>query len=511
MADYAVMIVDDEKIIRDGLQEAINWEQFGFTIAATASDGVEAINKFRAVRPDIIIMDIKMPEMDGLAALEQIKKENSDTEVVLLSGYEEFSYAKSGIRLGAFDYILKIKVFQELDAVLERLRKHLDEKRKQSSSLLQFQQLKNNYLFLRFIRGKMPTGITLSNQDTLYSVVSIWMDEEKHEASERMAQSIDGLQHVMGAESHYIHIILFQEGNHFKTHQQQISKGIEAIERCLKHEFHGTRYAMGIGAVKPTVAELPDSFREAMKTVDYLRCLKDGQAKMIYSEWVDAAPHTLDLNGTNEGWINWVYSGDAERLLAWLSDLFTQAYMAKDMTLKDMKTICIQVLLQFVSAMRSAKKSCNDDSNFFEELKDYDSLHELESYMIDHCKRLCELIHNNIQMQKNISITLVKEYIDQFYTSPLSLSGVAEHFHFSSGYLSLQFKEYTGKTFTQYIINKRLNRSCELLTGTTLQIYKIAAEVGYTDEKHFTKLFIRHFNMNPREYRMKHQAKNKNS
>ena len=104
---FKVMIIDDEPIIRKGLRNIIDWKQYDCEICAEAADGVEGAELIRSLRPDIIFTDIKMPEVDGLSMIKEIRENISDCKIIILTGYRDFDYAQEAIKLGAFDFILK--------------------------------------------------------------------------------------------------------------------------------------------------------------------------------------------------------------------------------------------------------------------------------------------------------------------------------------------------------------------------------------------------------------------
>ena len=102
---YKVMIVDDEMLVRIGVKALIDWQELGFEIIAEASNGLSAFEKYVALKPDVVITDIKMPKQDGLWLTKKIKEHNPDTEIILLTCYDDFSYAKEAIKLKVSDYI----------------------------------------------------------------------------------------------------------------------------------------------------------------------------------------------------------------------------------------------------------------------------------------------------------------------------------------------------------------------------------------------------------------------
>lgn len=122
---YRVILADDERWVTYGLTRLISWEEYGFTIVETARDGLEAIRKVREYKPDLLLTDIRMPGITGLELLERLRKEDSKTLVIFMSGYSDFSYARQALRLGAFDYLVKEVEAEELTIALERAKEYL--------------------------------------------------------------------------------------------------------------------------------------------------------------------------------------------------------------------------------------------------------------------------------------------------------------------------------------------------------------------------------------------------
>ena len=118
---YQVLIADDEPWITYGLVHLIPWEDFGYTVCGTAQNGLEALQMCREQRPDLLISDIRMPGMDGISQQDSLRKETLDLHVVFVSGYSEFEYAQSAVRLGAYDYLLKPVEAKDLIDLLNRL------------------------------------------------------------------------------------------------------------------------------------------------------------------------------------------------------------------------------------------------------------------------------------------------------------------------------------------------------------------------------------------------------
>ncbi|MBA2938732.1 response regulator [Paenibacillus sp. CGMCC 1.16610] len=502
MDKFTLMIVDDEKIIRDGLQNSINWEGLGFEVVAAAADGEEAIELFRAHKPQAVIMDIHMPVISGLEVLEKFKCEHPDTEVILLSGYDEFAYAKKGIQEGAFDYIIKLYMFPELEESLKKLHQALSLRLEETRKYNQLLLLKNDYLFQQLIKGNTPMELNQAAQQSYYCVASVWLPSLPSVLPDHISRISLPLKLLMKQANDYIHLILYKDEDEKQLFHEKLVTSIRILETLL-NDHAGTAYKVGISSFKPQVAEIPQLYREAMETIDYLRHgdpENSEQSLLFYEDW---RGQDISLNFSripDMHWVNWVYSGDDVNLICWMKTVFGEACVNKQIRLSDIKYLCVQIAAQF-------EKMTKDHEMAFNSLHEFDSLMELEAYMILFIKERCVTASHRMQLQKSESIAAVKEYVDEMYTTNLILEDVAKQFYFSTGYLSSKFKEYTGMTFSKYIMTKRIETACTLLVGTEMKVYEIANEVGYSDEKHFSKLFTQIKNTGPREYR-KHNKLN---
>ena len=132
---YSVFLVDDEPIVLEGIRNKIDWESSGFTFAGEATDGEIAFSMIQEIKPDILITDIKMPFMDGLQLASAIKKTQSWIKIIILSGHDEFDYAKKAISIGIEDYLLKPFTAEDILTSLKKAAAHLDQERTQLSDI----------------------------------------------------------------------------------------------------------------------------------------------------------------------------------------------------------------------------------------------------------------------------------------------------------------------------------------------------------------------------------------
>ncbi|MDE1549099.1 response regulator [Jeotgalibaca caeni] len=136
---YRVLIVDDEPVVREGLAHLINWQALGFEIVGDAENGLDGIEKINQLHPNIVVTDIRMPIMDGIEMIRKIQETNSEMEVLILSGYSDFSYAKEAIHLGVSSYLLKPVDEEELENELKKIASRMDLKREQRKAIALYQ------------------------------------------------------------------------------------------------------------------------------------------------------------------------------------------------------------------------------------------------------------------------------------------------------------------------------------------------------------------------------------
>lgn len=160
-----VFLVEDEIIIRNGIKNSIDWEMHGYDFVGEASDGELALPMILEKKPDILITDVKMPFMDGLELSEQVKKALPATKIMILSGYNEFDYAKMAIKIGVTDYLLKPisseKLLEAVNKVAEEIRKEQSEKEQMNQYAREMQENKEREKFQFFnqvFAGSMPFG-----------------------------------------------------------------------------------------------------------------------------------------------------------------------------------------------------------------------------------------------------------------------------------------------------------------------------------------------------------------
>ncbi|MVQ40182.1 response regulator [Paenibacillus anseongensis] len=528
---YSLLIVDDERWVRQGLVTTIDWEAEGIKVIGDVEDGEDALTFIQNQMPDIIITDIKMPRMDGLAFIEAVKNANMLSKIIIISGYSEFSYAQKAMRLGAVDYVLKPI---EETLMLEVVRKCIEQikrEREDHNEFVQMSERVRESLPLarqRYVETLLTNG-SASQQfsRTVWDRLNIPLDPDQIKVT--MIKIYDWGVHEHNPKEHYLlrHAIgnLAKEtGKHAMkmiacplhddpdtdlailvspnkeadlAHEQGIWETL--ISACWRYLGIG----INIGISKNSqIADIHASFQEAVQISAY--AFYEGYGKVYDADEMDVPQsHSLPKYTQPNGWVtrfvHAVKLSDDAALRALIDELFGHLQLHKQK--------CSPHVLRKGLTSLFTEVEMKLEINYASDLKEATKSFVLPYFALSDLKDVLLTILLQFQPGDNASgnrkrfIELAVDYMEKHYTEPLTMNRVAEHLFLNPSYFSKIFHEKTGETFSKYLIRLRVNRAKELLKVSTLKIYEVAEQVGYQDFRHFVKLFKEQEGMTPAQYR----------
>lgn len=528
---YRMIIADDEEMLIQLIKKLGRFEELGIEIVDECHDGEEAYRSILKHCPDFVLTDIQMPVLDGLEMISQVQRSVPDTLFVLISGYRYFEYARSAIQLSVVDYLLKPVNEEQLNQLLTRLCRLTDERRRQkmdSETLQNFRdtETKEKYdgfwkLILRDDDHQIPAALLADEVKNHYDITfahpcfrMLILDYHMPQVSETGRFSfVDKLNEAANAAfGGKLDYYIYEEDSHYAVLLNFEEEQIAVLRTATSvffysckdmHEIFGNfRLTLGLSNVCHAMTGIPNAAAEAqaaswgwlyfsgdqiirfeqvrkMQRVDVnallpkgirqnlqesLRYLKSSELASVFSGMKQA------LNETD-----YIYPGDIRRL-----------YLAvrEQVQLGAAESLQESLLQKCDAALKSAWEPVQAFRNVYMELKQY----------VEEQQALLEKAGRN-------PIRRAQEYIHQNYAGAISLESTAEEVGISSAYLSKIFKEINGVGFSEYLNNVRLEASKKLLSGTSLSIRDVAAEVGYIDEKYYSKLFKKQFGIKPTEYR----------
>lgn len=481
---YKVLIVDDEPWVAYGLAHLIDWESMGFQIIGEANDGLTALAIIKEQRPQLIVSDIRMPGLDGIELLRQIKENGLEAKVILVSGYAEFQYAQQALRLGAYDYLLKQVDKNKLTETIERLTTTL---RKQEQATIEREVMLDDLFEWLEPDNTLTIGNFLANKSiaTDYPHFRFLSSTYTVQPSSLYKEGIVKNPHLdmirlRTGQYKIADLLCYDES---KTPLQLLNYITEQLDEA---QYIGIS---SIGLFSTPISKL---FQEA----DVAMCstlFRRGDKVLAYK------PQEL--------------SSDFQKLLIQLEQAIKEQAQEKiDGLLTAMRIDAEEQLLSidqlailYNQIVSMIYKYYGHTGRVYEAehlqydgiIRQYGSIDQLFQRLKAFFEQLSESdIHiHNVQIEKVIS------YIDNHYTEDLVLSEIAKHFKISTSYLSSLIKKETGATYSDYMMNKRLGMAKRLLNDPDLSIHDVVQRVGYKDYFHFNKLFKKHFGITPSKYR----------
>lgn len=521
-------IIDDIKSVAKGLS-AIEWNSFGIEVAGVSFNGEEGLEMIGRVKPDIVITDIRMPYMDGLALLKAIGDRNYACRVILISGFTDFEYAKESVRLGASDFVVKpfteeditASVLKSKEQILEERSRLLSEKEMERKVRESMPLLRQEYFSL-LVRHTTPW--TLAKQRWEFLEVDL-----ESRGFVVMLLTIDGFEEDMvGLSVREVELIRFSLQNIAEETIREAAPNIvfrakhnwfvavvndpidtttvQIAERICKNVERYTKFtvSVGVGGRVEEVGNLPLSMRQADRALTY-HLYTEGNGAISYDELPKLESQVpLGLEQKDELLLA-LRSGNAERVDRILNDISAtfqrlpvQPHPDYLLSLyEELAASTIRMLYELVPQRelqplvdRFKTRRGASESN----------LNSNQQQLLALCREGADLIRKNSLSEGQAIIYKVLDYLKTHLDRNVTVTESAAHVHLSGNYFASLFKKVTGMTFTQYVTNERIQKAKSLiLAGMSVQ--EVAVAVGYEERRYFSEMFKKVTGLTPSEFR----------
>lgn len=515
----SIMFVDDEINVLHGMRNSYDWDTLGFTLVGEAQDADTALALARRTMPDLVITDICMDGKDGLTLISELKELNPSMEVIILSGYPNFSFAKSAIEKGAFAYLLKPLKNAEFFDTLEKVRaKILATRRKTStlflSHLLSFPlptaeniaALEKEYglklpeicFFVATIRLEPADS---SSGDDAYKGLLSFFQEKVTDLSRSF---------FCWKQERHSHIAALLFCSNVPIQTVLCSQLNEIRERYAQQT--GTDLTIGISSLFSDIISIRDAYLEA--SYASLQKKQYPQDRMIV---FNGHAKSLDENATSTS--AFLTSAEMNQFMTGIKtlnrpliDQMLETYFSKLNTIKSANWDMIQnALIAFAIQIISAAADQSERTELIFGKKplpatDILSLNQL-SDMQEYIRQLIEQIFNHPDLILPLSDQLskpvrdIQTYIYLHYPLHITVDTIADELHLNKFYLMRLFKQETGYTINEFLTKHRVETACEFLKCRDCQVSEAGYNVGYQDSNYFCKVFKKQMGMLPSEYR----------
>ncbi len=510
---YTVLIADDETIIRRGIKKIVNWEQLGYKIIAEASDGEETLSCLVKFNPDIVLMDIKMPLMDGLDVIQSARACNYKGKIIILSGFSDFAYAQKAIRYDVKFYLNKPINEEELEAALLSLSKELNEEAIHKITVNHYREKAKISILRDLINGSADVSkINLTDLNMTANLYQVVIYEKYSFNIADISYNFSELLRVTNQDSNSYESVTVDDNEVIILKGEfainQFNRFLEKFEYDLKPQKGSPLDTLFIayGRIITTIAELRTSYLDAFQLLQRRFFCAQNQHTIGYQTMAELNHDTLELN--NEiimeyfnMLVNFIQSHNRNLWVETLHDLEKKLNMCED-TIADIKLFLSDLFIQIkdkISNLYVVSKipfPTNTQIINFITMRNY--LYEIITFFTEQF----EIIMNSIGGSSSDSIIdSVIFYIQHNYMENLKLESIACLFGYNSCYLGKIFHEKTGESFNYYVDYIRIQNSIKLLKQDNMKVYEIAEKVGYRSVEYFYTKFKRYTNLTPTEFR----------
>lgn len=538
MNEIKVFLVEDEMVIRRGIKNSIDWEKEGYIFCGEASDGELAYPMIIKEKPDILITDIRMPFMDGLELCKLVKKELPNIKILILSGYDEFDYAKEAIRLGVTEYLLKPissgKLLEALNGVSESIRREKEDKdlvRKYMEEMRENTEHEKQKFFEQMIAGNLSMADALETGKKYEMNLSAGMynlllfrftlGKENRKSGELLGEAEYAIEKLTERLEYVFEFQRGVEGLAFllmADNEEQMSERVKELSKDLEEimkNYSTIAYFGGIGQPVARLRELEESFREAERalaarfTMELNRIISVEDIRMAQNvDTLDDIEITSfgEIEKTRTMLEKFLNNGAEDEI-----DEFVDVYI-NELPEENLKSVLMRqyiimdayiVMMSFCEKIEGIEGEMQAQSEELKNsMKTIQTLEEIKNYIRMLLKKIIGVRDTISGRRYSDIIEIAKDQIRKTYMSDeISLNTIAAEVGMSSSYFSSIFSKEMGKTFVEYLTEIRMDRAKELLMCSSMKTSEIGYEVGYKDPHYFSYIFKKTQNCTPKEFR----------
>lgn len=545
-----IFLAEDEVVVRETIKRMIPWEELGFELVGEAADGEMALPLLIRQQPDLLITDIKMPFMDGLTLARLAKKEIPGLKVVILSGYDDFNYAKQAIGIGVEDYLLKPITKNALIERLSEIRSRYEHEKTQKEYYEKFHREMQAYeknsirdFFEALVRGSMDMMEVYKRAEKLgldivaeaYNVLIFTMncDEDfsgqRDEYSSWEAESLELLENFFAGHSSAMlfRSNIFSYGVLLKGQRETIEENtracVDEIRKILSRQDGRREWFLAVGQSVERLSQIQKSYHTASRAFSQ-RYLYD--ENILYYDEMETMEHPggqaetednaylqkVDVNALNPAILQkFLSNGLQEETENFVKDYFYAIGQEPMESLVFRNYVILNVRFSVISFIKGLGCDTNEMESADTEEVLAESGKNMESAIAYAKKMISQAIEIRDQNSGNKNRSILKtavDFIDSHYMDEeISLNTVANVANVSSNHFSALFSQNMGQTFIEYLTTLRMNKAKELLRCTGMRSSEIAGEIGYKDAHYFSYLFKKTQGMTPSDYRKAREEK----
>lgn len=527
-----IVIIDDDSLVRRGIRMSIDWETIGCRVVGEASNGKAGLELIEKLHPQIALVDIKMPVMDGLELAKLLSESQPEVEVLILSGYSEFDYAREAMRAGVRNYLLKPVKAEELMGTVSEIKRdreknqeairQLEEERKimgenrellrshflesvvSDTGLLQEEELYRRADELKCVFTGPYYQVMMIDIDDYSAVVPSACSSQLAQIHRKILQLFEkrfraaGTANYFLTRENYLCVIMNLEE---KT-EQILLEDCRNFQNQTKNLLNMT-VTIALGDRKTSVLEISDSYTKAMsalKTKFYY-----GKNSLIEFCAIDLSQRggTVDLREEEQELIDAVKTLDESRSLFLIDKIFTKM---KNSSLRSetAQNVIVSLVITVLKSTENLGVDFQDvlgkNANILEELNHCRIVEDMKLWTESFAAKLISLIRAVHDYPYSYVVAAAMKYVSQHYSEEIKIEMLAELVHVTPNYFSRIWSRETGQRFIDYLNQYRIEKSKLLLQTKQYKTYEVAELCGYSNYKYFSTSFKKYENCSPKQY-----------
>lgn len=539
---FTVLIIDDEIYVTALIEKIINWDDLGMSVIGKTDNGITALEMIISLKPDIVIVDVKMPGYDGITLIQKAREQNSNTKFIVISGHKNFEYAQSAIKYNVEDYLLKPIKKQEMETILKKLKSKLESERIDQTKLLKMndelhirQNKIRSYFLKELINGN--SEILSENQEEInkiyyldftpdaFLIMILKFDFREKQFSEiflneLLARSASDFSKKI---SSYCSELLYEPIqtsvvfllNYKNETAASLQKAVSETFADLKEDlikFKSIYVTLSFSDTVFSLSGLSDALHHARQTtksrlsvgMNRIICF-NGLMKNYRAEDVNLI---LDENMCLE-FRTGILNLDNEKITSLLTEAFQNAslYNKNDPLL--FFNLCDKVFELFFDCIKEFRPQSVDRVSLYAQLSScLDSCineSELMDVLLQFIQKTVNSYVADSDSSENPAIRIAKKYISENYCKQISLASISNVVNLNPVYFSYIFKKNTGVTFIDYTNQYRIKVAKELLKNIKYNISEIASLSGFKNARYFSKTFQKIVGVTPSDYKNRHK------
>lgn len=515
----SLIIADDEEFIRQGMIEIVSNKQDNINLLGTASNGIEAIHLIQTLQPDIAIMDIKMPGLDGLEVIRQSQKDGCSTRFIILSGYDDFNYAQKAIKYGAKEYFLKPLNIEEFIKTFHiQCQQILEERQKKepissaelhalvsSSRTFFLNQLLQNKISATEISTDKLSFLNLTIENSSCCSI-VFLPDSRSDSTSTMydlCAIVEEEMYPLFQDYHYATWIYndVQLTCIINISSSDINRVKDKLQLCMNSILrkHSILLNAGMGHIVAALHLYTTSYQQALQALSY-RIYETNHTILDSSIICQQKPTSPTTKIDSAALTSAILCHDIASIKNYCNTFFQALFFVKMPPPNYLRGMCM-FLITNVQKEIELQQNIQDKMLYFtyEDLDAIVSVQYLKDWLTDIFVDFSNEINNSSSSHDKI-IQTAKKYIMEHIDQAIKAKDIADQVNLSEAYFAIYFKNYSGENFRNYVLREKMHYAKRLIAAKKLAISEIAFQVGYQDYRSFSRAFKNIVGQSPSGY-----------